>query len=112
MTASIADGPAQLLHMLGHLCSGHGETRRGVVMLLIAARLSPGDAGIWRTLAYAFLADGAPERTIAVVGHLRLIGEPDHPALDLLMSRALWACGRHTEARRSFREFLSHHVQS
>jgi type III secretion protein Y len=112
MTAPVADGPAQLLHMLGHLCRGHGETRRGVVMLLIAARLSPGDAGIWRTLAYAFLADGAPERTIAVIGHLRLMGETDHPALDLLMSRALWACGRRTEARRSFRDFLTHRVQS
>jgi hypothetical protein len=28
------------------------------------------------------------------------------PALDLLMSRALWASGRPTEARRSFRDFL------
>jgi type III secretion protein Y len=112
MTAPVDDGPVQLLHMLGHLYSRHGETRRGVVMLLIAARLAPDNAGIWRTLAYAFLADGAPERAIAVVGHLRVMGEPDHPALDLLMSRALWACGRRTEARRSFRDFLTHRVQS
>jgi len=80
-------------------------------MLLIAARLAPVDAGIWRTLAYAFLADGKPERTIAVIGRLRLMGEPDHPALDLLMSRALWACGRRTEAHRSFRDFLARRVQ-
>ncbi len=112
MTTPADNGPVQLLHMLGHLYSGHGETRRGVVMLLIAARLAPGDAGIWRTLAYAFLADGEPERTIAVIGHLRLMGEPDHPALDLLMSRALWACGRRTEARRYFRDFLTNRVQS
>jgi type III secretion protein Y len=112
MTAPVDDGAVQLLHILGYLYSRYGEARRGVVMLLIAARLAPANAAIWRTLAYAFLADGAPERTIAVIGHLRLMGEPEHPALDLLMSRALWACGRRAEARRSFRDFLSRRVQS
>jgi hypothetical protein len=32
--------------------------------------------------------------------------DADHPALDLLLGRALWACGRQIEARRSFRDFL------
>jgi type III secretion protein Y len=112
MTAPVDDGPAELLHILGHLYTRHGATRRGVVMLLMAARLAPDNAGVWRSLACAFLADGAPERTIAVIGRLREMGEPDHPALDLLMSRALWACGRRVEARRCFRDFLVNRVQS
>jgi type III secretion protein Y len=111
MTAPVDDGPVQLLHVLGHLYSKHGHTRRGVVMLLIAARLAPGNAGVWRTLAHAFLADGAPERTIAAIGRLRTMGESDHPALDLLMSRALWACGRRIEARSAFRDYLTRRAQ-
>ncbi len=106
MSASADSQPVQLLHLLGYLYSQHGETKRGIVLLLIAARLAPGNAGIWRTLAHAFLADGAPNRTITVIEHLRLMNESD-PVLDLLMGRALWACGRRVEARRSFRDFLA-----
>jgi hypothetical protein len=80
-------------------------------MLLIAARLAPGNAGIWRTLANAFLTHGAPERAIVVIERLRAMGESDHPALDLLMSRALWACGRLTEARSAFRDYLTRRAQ-
>lgn len=106
------DSAAQLLHVLGHLYSQHGETKRGIVMLLIAARLAPENVGVWRTLAHSFLADGAPKRAIAVIERLRLANEaPDHPALDLLMGRALWACGRRTEARRFFRVFLARRDQ-
>jgi hypothetical protein len=32
--------------------------------------------------------------------------DADHPVLDLLMGRALWACGRPIEARRAFSDFL------
>jgi type III secretion protein Y len=96
----------QLLHLLGHLYSQHGQTKRGVVLLLIAARLAPENVSVWRTLAHAFLADGAPDRAIMAIGRLRQLSEPDDPALDLLMSRALWASGRPIEARRCFRDFL------
>lgn len=99
--------PVQLLHLLGYLYSQHGETRRGIVMLLVAARIAPGNVRVWRTLAKAFLADGAPNRAIKVIEHLRRMDDADHPALHLLMSRALWACGRRVEARNSFRDFLA-----
>ena len=112
MTTLDDGGPVHLLRLLGHLYSQHGETRRGVVLLLIAARLAPENVGIWRTLAQAFLADGAPERAISAIERLRLMEEGDHPALDLLMARALWARGRPVEARRSFRDFLERRNQS
>ena len=112
MTASVDSAPVQLLHLLGYLHSQHGATKRGLVLLLIAARLAPDNIGIWRTLAHSFLADGAPSRAIAVIERLRLMGDSDHPALDLLMGRALWACGRRIEARRSFSDFLERRDQS
>jgi len=112
MTAPIDSASVQLLHLLGHLYGQHGETKRGLVLLLIAARLAPDNVEIWRTLAHSFLADGAPNRTIAVIDRLRLMKDADHPVLDLLMARALWACGRRVEARRSFRDFLSRRDQS
>jgi type III secretion protein Y len=102
----VDQGPVQLLHALGYLYGEHGETKRGLVLLLLAARLAPDDVGILRTLVYAFLLDEAPERAIAVINRLRSMPEANHPALDLLMGRALWACGRQIEARRSFRDFL------
>jgi len=102
----VDQGPVQLLHALGYLYGEHGETKRGLVLLLLAARLAPHDVGILRTLVHAFLLDDAPERAIAVINRLRSMPEADHPALDLLMGRALWACGRQIEARRSFRDFL------
>jgi type III secretion protein Y len=114
MSPSGDSGPVQLLHLLGHLYCQHGETKRGIVLLLIAARLAPEHVGVWRTLAHSFLADGAPSRAIAVIEHLRQAdesNESDHPALDLLMGRALWACGRRAEARRSFGDFLARRGQ-
>lgn len=112
MSAPVDSGPVQLLHLLGYLYGQHGENKRGLTLLLIAARLAPDNAGIWRTLAHSFLADGAPNRTIAVIERLRLMSGADDPALDLLMARALWACGRRVEARRSFRDFLTRRDQS
>ncbi len=106
MTAPDDDDSVQLLHLLGYLYSQHGQAKRGVVLLLIAARLAPENANVWRTLAHAFLADGAPDRAIMAIGRLRQMSESGDPALDLLMSRALWASGRPAEARRFFRDFL------
>jgi len=96
----------QLLHMLGYLYGQHGDVKRGLVLLLLATRLAPNDVGILRTLVHAFLLDDAPERAITVIERLRSTDEADHPILDLLMGRALWACGRHIEARSSFNDFL------
>lgn len=101
-----SDRAVQLLHALGYLYETHGQTKRGLVLLLIAARLCPDHIGVLRTLAHAFLADGSPHRAMAVIDRLRSMGGGDHPLNDLLTSQALWAAGREMEARRYFRDFL------
>ena len=106
MMELIDQSAVKLLHALGYLYGQQGETKRGLVLLLLAARLAPDDVGILRTLAHAFMLDGAPERAIAVIERLRSMREADHPMLDLMLGRALWACGRQAEARRSFHDFL------
>ena len=107
MTAPDDSTPVELLWLLGHLYTRHGETRRGIVLLLIAAQLAPDHVGVWRTLAEAFLAGGVPERAISAIKRLRLMEEGGgDPVLDLLMARALWASGQPGEARRFLREFL------
>jgi type III secretion protein Y len=101
----------RLLHALGYLYGCHGQTKRALVLQLIAARLAPNDAGILRSLAYTFLMDGAPDRALAVIERLRSMEDGDHPALDLLKSRALWESGNEVEARRVFREFVERRRQ-
>jgi type III secretion protein Y len=95
----------QLLHGLGHIYANHGQTKRALVLELIASRLDPDNKALLRTLAYTFIADGSPERALAVIARLRFLKEDD-PALDLLQSKALWLAGQEIEARRVFRDFL------
>jgi hypothetical protein len=56
--------------------------------------------------------DGAPDRALAVIDRLRSMEDGDHPALDLLKSRALWEAGRQIEARRVFRDFVERRRQT
>lgn len=116
MTAIVNDtavnDTAQLLHAVGYTYGCHGQSRRAIALLLIAARLTPNDIGVLRTLAHAFLIDGSPHRAIAVIDQLRAMQDADHPALDLLASRALWACGRELEARRALRQYLNRNRQA
>ena len=97
---------SELLHALGYLYSNHGQTQRGLVLLLIAARIAPNDPAILRTLAHALTADGYGERALAVLDRLAAL-EHEHPStLQLLRSRALWASGDKVEARRCFRQYV------
>src|SRR5882672_4535919 len=94
------DQTVELLHALGHLYAHHGEAKRGLVLLLIAARLAPQDAGVLRTLAHTFLVNRSPQAAAAVIERLLSMDGADHPALALLRSRALWLSGDEAEARR------------
>lgn len=95
----------QLLHSLGYIYANHGQTKRALVLQLLASRLEPENRYLLRTLAYTFLNDGAPERALAVISRLRAL-EEDDPSLDLLQSRALWLSGHKEEARRFFQYFI------
>jgi type III secretion protein Y len=103
---TIDHAAAQLMHVLGYLYAHHGQSKRGLVLLLIAARLAPDDVPILRTLAYTFLMDGSPNHALTVLDRLRGMEGADHPVLHLLTGRALWACGRRLEARSAFNDFL------
>lgn len=83
----------QLLHSLGYIYANHGQTKRALVLQLLASRLEPENRYLLRTLAYTFLNDGAPDRALAVISRLRAL-EEDDPSLDLLQSRALWLTGQ------------------
>lgn len=96
----------QLLHLLGYLYGVHGQTKRGVAYLLIAAQLSPDHVGILRTLAHLLTLDGAGDRALTTISRLEQLESDPKPALSLLKSRALYAAGRPKEARRVFRRFL------
>jgi type III secretion protein Y len=97
---------AQLLHVLGHGYGGHGQTKRAIMLLIIATWLVPDDPGVLRTLAYTFLLDGAPEKALSVIDKLTAIEGDDHPALSLLRSRALKAAGREEEAQEAFSQYV------
>lgn len=96
-----------LLHVLGYLYGCHGQAKRGVAYLLIAAQLEPRNAGVLKTLAHLLILEGEAEKALATVARLETMDGNDHPALALLKSRALLAAGRKTEARSALRSFLS-----
>jgi type III secretion protein Y len=100
----------QLLHGLGHIYAHHGQTKRALVLQLIASKLDPSNRMVLRSLAFTFLSDGAPDRALAVIARLRALKEDD-PSLDLLQSKALWLAGQEIEARRVFRDFLERRRQ-
>ena len=102
------DQTVELLHALGHLYARHSQPKRGLVLLLIAARLAPDDEGVLRTLAEAFLRSRSPQAAGEVIDRLQALGGADQPMLDLLRSRALWLAGNDVEAKRTFRKFLEH----
>ena len=84
------DQTVELLHALGHLYARHSQPKRGLVLLLIAARLAPNDEGVLRTLAEAFLRSRSPQA--AARGHRAAAGarwrEPAH-ARSAAQSRAM-----------------------
>ena len=98
---------ADLLHALGYIYSQHGQERRGLALLLIAARVAPDDPGVLRTLAAAFVATGAGERALAAIERVAEVEGGWSPTLELLRSRALWEGGRRIEARQAFRDYVN-----
>ena len=111
MTAG-RDQTVELLHALGHLHVRYSQPKRGLVLLLIAARLAPNDEGVLRTLAEAFLSSRSPQAATEVIERLESLGGTNQAALDLLRSRALWLAGNESEAKRAFHNFLEHRERS
>lgn len=97
-----------LLQALAFLYLRHGQNRRALTLILMASRDAPDDVGILRTLAYAFVANDAPEEALDVIERLEKLdfaGGADQ-VRRLLKARALLHAGRRVEAKAVFRQFV------
>ncbi len=97
-----------LLHALAFLYLRHGQNRRALSLIMLAARRAPNDVGLMRTLAYAFIANGAAKEALDVIERLERAdkaGGADRMRC-LLKARALLHAGRLAEARALFRKFV------
>ncbi len=97
-----------LLQALAFLYLRHGQNRRALTLILMAARHAPDDVGVLRTLAYAFVANDAPEEALEVIERLEgldFAGGADQ-VRRLLKARALLHAGRRVEAKAVFRQFV------
>jgi type III secretion protein Y len=97
-----------LLQALAFLYLRHGQNRRALTLILLAARDAPDDVGIMRTLAYAFIANDAPNEALEVIERLETLdfaGNADQMRR-LLKARALLRAGRRVEAKAVFRQFV------
>ncbi|MEM8948520.1 MAG: hypothetical protein AAGA21_02970 [Pseudomonadota bacterium] len=97
-----------LLQALAFLYLRHGQNRRALTLILMAARDAPDDVGVLRTLAYAFVANDAPEEALEVIERLETLdfaGDADQMRR-LLKARALLHAGRRVEAKAVFRQFV------
>ena len=98
-----------LLQALAFLYLRHGQNRRALTLILMAARDAPDDVGVLRMLAYAFVANDAPEEALDVIERLEKLdfaGSADQ-VRHLLKARALLHAGRRAEARAVFRKFVA-----
>jgi type III secretion protein Y len=97
-----------LLKALAFLYLRHGQNRRALTLILLAAKHAPEDIGVLRTLAYAFIANDAPEEALEVIERLERLdfAEGADRTRRLLKARALLHAGRRVEARKVFRQFV------
>ncbi len=97
-----------LLQALAFLYLRHGQNRRALTLILMAARDAPDDVGIQRTLAYVFVANEAPEEALEVIERLEKLDFADgaDQVRRLLKARALLHAGRRVEAKAVFRQFV------
>lgn len=96
---------AELLHVLGNFYRKSGESKRGLVLLLLAIHIEPENTSALHALIQAFISNGDASQAINAIEHLSNV-QGDSPILLLLKSRALWAGGKHDEARSCFQDYL------
>ena len=96
---------AMIVHQLAQLYLQYADTRRALVLLLIANRIAPTNILILRTLAEAFLARRDGVKAYSALSHIEQIQGPSS-ALARLQSRALWCAGYREQAKTRFRESI------
>ncbi|WP_087004655.1 type III secretion protein [Rhizobium sullae] len=105
MTQQRADS-LEFLHALGLLYCRAGHHERGLVFLLLAARMAPENVSILHSLADAFVETDAGTRAIASIDRIGEISKEADPDLARLRSRAHWLRGQEDQARDAFKAYL------
>ncbi|APG93806.1 hypothetical protein [Sinorhizobium americanum] len=106
MTQRNADS-LEFLHALGSLYCRAGHHERGMVFLLLAAKMAPDDTAVLHSLAEAFAETGAGPRAIAAIDRIEDISEAiDLALLQRLRSKAQWFSGEKHRAREAFEAYL------
>ncbi|MQW85730.1 type III secretion protein [Sinorhizobium saheli] len=105
MTERHADS-LEFLHALGSLYCRAGHHERGLVFLLLAARMAPENVAVLHSLAEAFVETDAATRAIAAIDRIEDISEAGDPAVARLRSKAHWLRGQEDRARDAFKAYL------
>lgn len=101
-------GQKEALSVLGYFFIQHGRPDKALTLFKALDVLFPDDAHVLKSLSYAYMAVGEPERALdAAARYLRIdAGAGDDAAIHLIRSRALWRLGQTDEARRVFQRFI------
>jgi hypothetical protein len=97
-----------LLQALAYLYLRHGQNRRALTLALLVGRAAPEHVGVLRLLAFAFIANDAPEEALEIIDRLERadFAAGANRMHHLLRARALLHAGRRVEARAVFRQFV------
>jgi type III secretion protein Y len=96
----------EFLHGLGYLYCQAGQPERGLVFLLLAARIAPEDTAVLRSLAAVFVETESASRALTAIDRIEDIEGGSSPSITLLKSRAQWIKGDEDNARETFRDYL------
>lgn len=105
MTQQLRDS-VEFLHGLGYLYCRAGQQERGLVFLLLAAKIAPNETAILRSLAEVFVETQSATRALAAINRIEDIEGGTSPDLTLLKARTQWLRGEHEEASKTFRDYL------
>ena len=100
----------EFLHGLGYLYCRAGQPERGLVFLLLAAKIAPHETAVLRSLAAVFVETESANRALTAIDRIEDIEGTSSPNLALLKSRAQWMRGEHDRARKTFRDYVEGRV--
>lgn len=96
----------EFLHGLGYLYCRAGQPERGLVFLLLAAKIAPHETSVLKSLAAVFVETESAARALTAIDRIEDIEGTVAPNLSLLKSRAQWLRGEHDRARETFQDYV------
>ena len=102
----------EFLHGLGYLYCRAGQPERGLVFLLLAAKIAPHETAVLRSLAEVFVETESAARALTAIDRIEDIEGSASPSLTLLKSRAQWIRGEHEQAKKTFQDYVRERLPS